>query len=323
MTASARIHLKKIQINMRINSCSLLIAFFLILLFPGNALTKSITVVYTNSLNGNIDFCHCKGDPNGGLVKRATEIKRIKREYKNVFLFETGDFFTFENDTILAKYLIRAFKYINYDAVLFGDQEFSIGINGFLKFNKALPFVCNNILLNNGKGFRTRFKRFRIIKKGKIKVAVLGSIGKDAFRFYPRTIISKIKILNQELEIKRDIKKIKGKGVDFIILLSHSGYDRDIELSRKIPDIDLIIGGHSQTLIKKPYYNGRTVVVQAGAGGARIGILELSRKGEKIIYRNSFRRPDEFHPEDDKYIRSLINTYKKEIKKEFNNLKFE
>jgi 2',3'-cyclic-nucleotide 2'-phosphodiesterase (5'-nucleotidase family) len=283
---------------------------------------RRLTIVYTNSLNGYIDYCHCKGNPRGGLVKRATEIRKIRKQFKNVFLFETGDFFTYDPDSLLSAYLIKGYQYIGYDAIVFGDQEFSIGIEGLLKYRGDLPFICNNLLLKKNTWQRF-FKRYIIIQRGSIKIGVIGTIASHAFKYYPKKLLSRIKIRDQIQEIKRDIRALKGEGIDIIVLLSHSGYERDIKLQEQIKDISIIIGGHSQTLIKKPRRRKNSIIIQAGADGAHIGILELSlEKGRITFFRNSFRLPDEFHPADDRYIRKLIDNYKREAKKETEKLKF-
>ena len=68
---------------------------------------------------------------------------------------------------------------------------------------------------------------------------------------------------------------------------------------------------------------GKAFIVQAGTNGARIGVLKLYRKsGRTIKYKNFFKRPNEYTPEDDKYIRSLINKYKSESRKK-SNLRFD
>ncbi len=65
------------------------------------------------------------------------------------------------------------------------------------------------------------------------------------------------------------------------------------------------------------------MIVQAGANGAHIGILELSvRDGKIVTARNSFRRPDDTQPEDDPEVRALINEYSGKVAKESSKLKF-
>jgi 5'-nucleotidase len=68
-------------------------------------------------------------------------------------------------------------------------------------------------------------------------------------------------------------------GCDYIVVLSQMGVDGDREIAEKWTEIDLIVGGHSQTLIEKPVMSGKTRIVQAGKGGGRVGEIVL-RFGE-------------------------------------------
>ncbi len=283
---------------------------------------KRITIVYTNSLNGYFDDCHCKDNPNGGLISRATEIKKIRKEFKNIFLLETGDFFTVDPDSILEKYLINAYKYIGYDCFSIGDQEFSSGATEFLKYKEEIPIICNNILLNVKGKWKRPFKRFRVLKKNDIKAGLIGTITPEAFKYYSKSITQKIKIEDQLSEIKKDLETLKNKGIDIIILLSHSGYDQDKILAKKIKGIDLIVGGHSQTLLKTPVKINDTIIVQAGTNGANIGILELSLKSKVGIINNSFRLPHHKNIKEDKEIRKMIDEYKKEVKENAKGIRF-
>lgn len=282
---------------------------------------ERITVVYTNSLNGHFDDCHCKENPNGGLVTRAEEIKNIKSSFQNVFLFETGDFLAPESDELLAGYLIKAYKHMGYDSIAVGDQEFRGGIESTVKYSRELPFVCNNILIKNGNEWKPLFNRFQILEKNNIKIGVIGTISKTAFKYYPEKITKRIKVLDQAKEINADIDALKNNRIKHIFLLSHSGYEEDIVLVTKLKSIDLIIGGHSQTLINKPDKNN-PLIVQAGADGARIGILELSLNSSVKMIRNSFRLPHLPLSKEDPFIRNLIDEYTYKVKEYYKKLKF-
>ena len=300
------------------------IIFVILICIASSAYTNdTLTIVYTNSLNGNIDFCMCKENPNGGLVKRATAIIKLKKTLPNLILLETGDFFLTDKADLLAKFIIKSLKYINYDAVLFGDQEFKNGIKEFVTFRKDIPFLCNNILINTGSGFKRYYKRYKIVRRGSLSIGIIATISKDSFRFYSKKTTSKIRILKQEREIKKDIKKLKREKVDIIILLSHSGYERDRILAQKINGINLIVGGHSQTLLNKPVFVNKTMIVQAGVDGARIGVLNLIIKNDSILtFKNKFIQPDYKKPADDLMIRKFINQYKNELKKKYKRIRF-
>ncbi len=301
-----------------------IIILLIIILFTYEQLmaVDKLTIVYTNSLNGYIDFCECKENPNGGLVKRATEIKKIRKEFKNVVLFETGDFFSYDPDPLLADYIIKTYKYINYDAMVMGDQEYIIGIDKFLSYRKELPFVLNNLLVKEGNEWNQPFDRFRMINKGNMKIGVIGTISIDSFRYAPSGIKSSIKIQNQINELKKDIATIKSRGANFIVLLSHSGYENDVELSKALKGIDVIIGGHSQTMIKNSKKEYNAIIVQAGTNGAHIGILEIAKDKGGISFKNTFRLPTNHQPADDGYVRKLIDEYGKKAKEEAKKYRF-
>jgi len=276
---------------------------------------EELTIVYTNSLNGQFDSCKCKKNPHGGLVKRATVLKELRKKYSQVILLESGDFFHYEKDMLLSRYLVRAYKKLNYDAITPGDQELSVGVENFIKYKRALPLICNNLVVKINGRFVRPFKRYKIIKRGNIKIGIIGSISPRAFRYSTKKIRSRIRVLNQVASIKKDVAALKRQGVHLIILLSHSGFARDKLLIRNISGLDVIVGGHSQTLLKRPYRYGKAVIIQAGVYGARIGILRLNINGRKIkLNGNSFRLPTYLYPSDDKEIRKLIEKYKQEIK---------
>ncbi len=284
---------------------------------------EKLTVVYTNSLNGYLDDCGCKDNPKGGLLMRASEINRIRSVNNNTLLLESGDFFAPESDDLLIKYIIKGYKYIQYDVISPGDQEFSSGIEKFLNYSNELPFVCDNFLINQKNSWKPVFDRYRIIVKNNTKIGIIGTIHEHAFKYYPERITKDIRILDQVKEINRDIEALNAENVQYIILLSHSGYDRDKELAAGINGIDLIVGGHSQTWLKKPEKVGNTIIVQAGADGARIGILELVLSGGSIkILNNTFVLPHLPDFKEDANMRKMINEYNDEVKKEYQNLKF-
>jgi len=196
----------------------------------------------------------------------------------------------------------------------------SSGIENINKYSGDLPFVCNNILLQSGGKWKNVFKRYRIVEKNNIKAGIIGTISNSAFKYYTGKITKQIKILDQVKEINDDIEVLKGKGVKLIFLLSHSGYEEDILLAKKLKGIDIIIGGHSQTLVNEPWGN-TPIVVQAGADGARIGILELSLKDKTKVIRNSFRLPHLPLSKENNVIRKYIDEYNAKVKEAYKKMK--
>ncbi|MBP7602790.1 MAG: hypothetical protein KBA15_02600 [Spirochaetes bacterium] len=277
-----------------------------------------VTIVYTNSLNGNLDYCRCPSDPKGGLVKRATEIEAIRKTHENVILLDTGDFLTIDGDPLLARHVLDAYRVIGYDALLPGDQEFSAGTNFFIAHSKGLPLVAANLQVMKGGAWTYAFPRSLLIERGGVKIGLTGVISPAAFRYYPKKVTEGIRVLEASSAALEEAAALRKRGAELVILLSHSGFEADLELEKTTRGVDVIVGGHSQTLVKEPHRGRSAVVVQAGANGAHIGILELALPpGGPRVLKNSFRTPDEHRPADDPRIRRIIERYNAELKSRY------
>ena len=64
--------------------------------------------------------------------------------------------------------------------------------------------------------------------------------------------------------------------VDVLIALTHLGFDADQVLAEAVPEIDVIVGGHSHTRIEEPVVVGNTLIVQAGEHAKELGLLQLT-----------------------------------------------
>ena len=285
-----------------------------VLLYPVFPQTKQeIVFLYTNSLNGILDACQCAADPKGGLVKRGYAITQLKKKYPNALLLESGDFCSYYPDTLLTKYIIKGYKHIGYTAVGIGDQEFAAGVETFYQYRNELPFVCANLQYFAGGRWQAT-KKHITVTIGNLTIGITAVIDNDAFKYYPNEILSKIKIADPKEALQKEIKNMDN---NFIVVLSHLGFEKDKELAVQFPQIGLIVGGHSQTLVKKPVKVGNTLIVQAGPNGSRIGVLKAIVTDKKITgYEHSFILPKWEDP-DDPAIVKMITQYNEENAKRF------
>jgi 5'-nucleotidase len=245
-----------------------------------SAQNETIVIVYSHNTNGVLENCHCPERSYGALEKRSALIDSIRKSEKNVLLLDTGDILDIQKSPILHKYIVGAYDYIHYDYWTPGDQDFVEGTEFFLnKLGKiSAQIVSSNIRYKDdliGQSF--------VIKKyGNILIGITGTIRDDLHKFLEPPTNMDFKFEDQFLSLGLVIKEMSDK-TDFIILLSHSGIDRDRKISEKFPSVDLIIGGHSQTVLNQPEKSGLTYITQVGESGYRIGILKFVFKNKKII----------------------------------------
>ena len=287
-------------------------ALMFLFVLPSTAAEKRLALIYTNSLNGYLDYCTCKADPKGGLVKRATAFSKLRKEYKGkpLIAVDTGDFFPVYTSDLLPPYLMKALESIRYDAITFGDQDLDFGIPNFIRLSERLPVVNTNLVFPK-RSLKNPFPPYRIVRSGNVAVAILAVQSKKAYTYTREVTRKSVTISDPETAVRETLASIKKEKVDAVIVLSHCGYDEDTAFAGKLSGASIIVGGHSQTLVEKPAVTNGVCVLQAGSNGAHIGVCELTLDGAKVkATHNRFIVPDMHQPEDDPYIRSLIKEHR-------------
>lgn len=133
-------------------------------------------------------------------------------------------------------------------------------------------------------------KEYTIIEKNGKKIAVLGIFGKQSLDYAPE---AKTKFKDPVKSAKSTVKKIKAEKPDIIVAISHSGTNENKELSedeilaREVPEIDVIISGHSHTFMTEPIKVGKTTIVSTGCYNENIGKLKLERSGKDKRFKLS------------------------------------
>merc|ERR1712012_825494 len=122
-----------------------------------------------------------------------------------------------------------------------GNHEFDDGIEGFFPFlqNASFPIVCCNI---DDSELPENRKISRYIEKSKIVEIEGRKIGIVGYLLPETKHISspgKVNFLDEVESINKEAQKLKAKGVNIIIALGHSGFEKDKEIAKSVPDLDL------------------------------------------------------------------------------------
>lgn len=263
------------------------------------AWAREIQIFQTNSTNGNLFPCRCPSEPKGGLAKAATLIQGLSqgREY---LLLESGDIFGLSADRQSDSLLLTCYRAMGYQAVGVGDQELSRGA-GYLREMRekfGTPFISANLLYRG----KPLVPGYRVVKVGKpeIRVALIGLISEKTLKYYPAETLEGISVLPPEEALRMLVDSL-GAEADLLILVSHLGFEEEIELAGKFPQLSLIIGGHSQAELEHPHYSSGVPIVESGASGKRLTrvVLRELEEGwelaESWLYGITSDLPD--HPE--------------------------
>ncbi|OGH98743.1 MAG: hypothetical protein A2039_08505 [Candidatus Melainabacteria bacterium GWA2_34_9] len=262
----------------------LIIIFSFLAVFCGNISyslaqeAHNLTIIHTNDVHGRlkpVDYDN-KQDV-GGFAARAKLIKKIKSQNKNVLVLDAGDI---AQGTLFFKFFdgipdMKLMSEVGYDAAELGNHEFDKGISGIEKMvgSAKFPFLCANIRFLNNSELQKKVKPYIIKDYNGFKVAVIGIIANDL-----KTLVSNsrnIEVLDSIETTKNIVKEVNSK-VDLIVVLSHSGFEEDIKVAKAVPEVDVIVGGHSHTFLKKPYqvFHGKTSTLRSGSENLKNGFHE-------------------------------------------------
>ena len=238
-------------------------------------------------------------NPNGGgVIARAKIINKFRKENPNTLMFDAGDifqgtpYFNFFGGEIELKLMSK----LGYNASTLGNHEFD---NGIKKLSESLKyanfsFINSNYNLKNTP-LENKVKKYEIYNIDEIKVGVFG-LGIALNGLVEKNLYNGLEYLDP-IEITNDItyELKKDHKCDIVICLSHLGfkYDQrkeemcDLILAKKTKNIDLIIGGHTHTFMKKPVevtnlVGEKVLINQVGCFGINIGKIDFYLSNENM-----------------------------------------
>ena len=273
---------------------SIYIALVVFLLIPANnqaAKKIKLLILHTNDTHSQVeptDKSALATSDMGGYARRMGVINQNRKEEKNVLLFDAGDFsqgtpyFNFFNGRIE----VDAMNRMKYDAGTLGNHEFDNGIDTLhtILSKATFPVLSSNYDVENTP-LRDIVKPYLVIQKYGLRIGVM------ALNIQPKSLIIESNyrglLYNDPIAtaaktatfLKKELK------CDLIVCLSHLGGDakshdvNDFQVARETRFIDVIIGGHTHTMLqnaKEMNLDGKPVVIaQVGKGGYYLGKIEL------------------------------------------------
>ena len=224
----------------------LLLALFCAVFCVDNSRAAELTILHTSEHHGTlqpIEEGPYKGL--GGVARRAALIERIRKQVPDVLLVDSGDLVvgTAMSSVFHGLPDVSAMTLMGYDAQALGNHDFDFGLDHLrgLKKEARFPFLCASVRPRQS-GICEPF----VIKKiGGLRIGMLGLLGRQTFpdSFDPN--VAKQLELRDPIEAARSaVAALKGR-VDLIVAVTHEETDEDLALARAVPEIDVIVGGHT------------------------------------------------------------------------------
>ncbi|NLV75171.1 MAG: bifunctional metallophosphatase/5'-nucleotidase [Chloroflexi bacterium] len=291
-----------------------------------------LTLLHSNDMHGDFleEAATGSGTLIGGLARLSGYINRVRAEEENVLYLVSGDML--QGSVIDTEYrgisTIEMMNYLAPDAVTLGNHEFDYGLTHLLFLEKVanFPIVNANLYI---RGVNKRLMRpYTILQIAGCKVLLIGVITDKVLQDIRKqgAVGSFITLEEASIEIGKIIAAHRRDDIDLTVIMTHIGHESDCELASMLPPewgVDLIIGGHSHTVLERPDEVNGILVAQAGVGTDQIGRYDLELDTDRNCVANwrwQLVPIDEHCAEPDRELEAFISGYHDEVQAKYNTL---
>lgn len=274
---------------------------------------KQVDIMFLHDVHSHFDTFATIQDGEsvmaGGLSRIKTLIDEQKKENADTLILDGGDF---SMGTLVQSIFreeateLRMLGALECDVTTLGNHEFdyrSVGLAEMLSNASGMDDVMPKMVLCNvdwasmeAEGLteeqamlKDAFESYGIqdyimVTKGDVNIAVVGVFGVDALECAPMCVLAMEDPVEAVKETVEEIKK--NEDADMIVCVSHSGTWEDEEksedeiLAKEVPELDLIISGHTHTTLEEPIVHGDTYIVSCGEYGENLGNLSMSQNSD-------------------------------------------
>lgn len=271
--------------NNRIISFALSLVMILgLVIMPNQAAfaaeVQTLTIVHVNDVHGRVE--ENAGSKELGFAKLRTAVEMMKEEDPNLLFLNAGD--AFHGTTIVnltsGEQMVEMMNAMEFDAMVPGNHDFNYGYEQLMKLKglAEFPILGANIVHENTT--KSDFDPYVIYTmENGLKVGIFG-LGTDETKYKssPKNTVG-IEFTDAVAAGKKMVAELQSK-TDIIIALVHLGDDASSintsdKLAMEVPGIDLIVDGHSHTILKEGKLVNGTLIVQAEAYTKNIGIVKM------------------------------------------------
>ena len=278
-------------------------------------------------------------DKSGSYAQIATYVKDVRKNNKNVVLVDVGDAIQDNQVDVFAKDkkyykdhpIPKVLNEMKYDVFVLGNHEFNFGMKALdeiLKDIKAKKLTANFYYKKNDKRY---IDATTIIEKDGVKLGIIGLSTPMSAKFEEDTgNLKDMKFTSPTEEARTQVEKLKAKGVDAIIAVTHMGIDNEnnipdtgmSDVINAVDGIDVVIAGHmhkdvpsetiKNTLITEPHRYG-TVVSEVDL------TFDINDKKEVKLVKKESKTVPVKTLEADKKIEEIYKPYHEKLR-ELNNV---
>jgi 5'-nucleotidase / UDP-sugar diphosphatase len=255
---------------------------------------KTITILHTNDMHASFlphEATWVREKPKplvGGFPALQYLIDSIRHANPPVLLLDAGDVMT-GNPITDRPYkgadggaLFEMMNMMGYDVWCPGNHDFDIsqknfrGLVGIARF----PTLCANLVDDQGQ-FQFGQLPYRVVERGGLKIGIIGIMSQYLYNLVNQNNLVGIRVLSPEQTLKKYARELQPR-TDLLIALTHEGVDEDSLLALAVPEVNVIIGGHSHTRLRSAKRVNGVLIVQAGSNAENLGYFSLTVANHRV-----------------------------------------
>jgi len=294
---------------------------------------KKFTILHSNDIHGDFQAEVVDGQAGqmlGGLAHLSGYINKVRKEEKNALYLIAGDMV--QGSMIDTEYkgvsTMELMNYLSPDAATIGNHELNYGLYHLLFLEKLanFPIVVSNLYL---KKFNKRLMRpYLILNVDGFDILIIGIITETIMAKLKtdENIGSFISLEDASNEVGRICNAYKDDDIDLTILLTHIGFEEDKKLAAMLDPawgVDMIIGGHSHTILEQPETINNILITQAGVGTDQVGRFDIvvdDATNSIVEWKWQLLPVDENLAPPDEKLQAYIDSFQDVVDRKYNTI---
>lgn len=272
----------------------------------------------------------------GGMSGRAALIAAVRRETDAVLLVDSGDILigTALSTVFRGEPDIKAMNLMGYQAMAAGNHDFDFGLDHLRRLRDLarFPILCSNVA---GRTVELPCRSSEVVRAGPLAIGVISLLGRSNFPDTFNREVVKVLEFRDPLETARSLARelIATHKVDLVVAVTHQDTDEDLTLLAEVPEIDVVIGGHTEgfeglrtaraSAPVEELANPGSILVKTHQYGRTLGRLDLmiakqpgAGKGAKVVWAKARNLPVTEEIAPDPAVAALIESYSRNLEEQ-------
>ncbi len=246
------------------------------------AAPPDLVIAHTNDMHAHYrSFKNRNGELRGGFARIAARLQELRGEHgERLIYLDAGDlfqgtpFYNFYRGSLG----IELLEAMGCDAMAFGNHELDDGSLNFFRssLGASFPILCSNLLWNSGEPV---LRASTILDAGGLSVEIVGAVTGALAQIVNSKHLADLAVTPPADALRKWLNS-RDSEPDLRLVLSHCGLGEDRIVAAAVPEIPLIIGGHSHSFLREPEIVAGVTICHAGCYGYNLGVLECYREDD-------------------------------------------